>query len=239
MMSEKVIIIGATSGIGRQMAIEYLREGAHVGISGRRLDKLEEIRLTAPDQVTLRQMDITDYKDSREKLLAIINEMGGVDVLVVNSGVGYVVADLEAEIRTIETNATGFVNLMRTGLDYMKNNHGGKLVGISSVSAARGFRIFTVYGATKRFISHYMEGLRHFIATKKLPVKIIDIRAGYIETPIIEGNNEVFWLTPLDKGVRLIMKAIKRGHAVAYIPGKWKIVFTIFRILPRWLSYKL
>ena len=238
-MSEKVIIIGATSGIGKALTEEFVARGSEVGITGRREHYLEELRNTAPNQIHTQVMDVTKFEDARNALKELIGRMGGVDILVVNAGMGDSIPTVEKEIQIINTNTTGFVNIMRTGLDYMKSTSGGKLVGITSVAGARGFKMMTVYGATKRFASHYMEGLRHFISKKRLPIKVIDIRPGFIETAMTEGNNLVFWQIPVDKAARRMMKIIDSGKKVAYVPRRWSLIYNTWRILPRWISYKI
>lgn len=235
----KVIIVGATSGIGRALAQQYLSSGHTIGITGRREELLMQLKNADPDRVFIRRMDVNQFEPSRKILLDLIEDLGGVDILIVSSGIGDTVPQLDRELEIIRTNASAFINIFRTGLDFMKNAGGGTLVGISSVSAARGFRIMTVYGASKRFISHYMEGIRHFLFKKKIPVKVVDIRPGYIMTAMTEENKEVFWQIPVEHGARLIVKAIKRGHPVAYIPGRWRVIFLLWRILPRWVSYRL
>ena len=236
---KKVIIIGATSGIGRALTENYLQEGCRVGITGRREHLLNEIRQQEPDRIFTAVMDVTNREEAPNILKELISQMGGMDIIVVNAGIGDSVPTLEKEYQIIDTNLVGFLTITRTAFEYFKKNGPGTIAGMSSIAGARGFRIMTVYGATKRFISHYMEGLRHHIYRKKLPISIVDIRAGFIETDMTRGNPVVFWQIPVEKAVRKIAKAIRLKKKVAYVPGRWRFIYFLWRILPRWLAYKV
>lgn len=234
-MSKRIIIIGASSGIGRALAEHYLSKGWNVGITGRRKHLLEEIKEQDPDRIFVRTMDVTDPHQAIQKLRSLIDNMGGVDVVVVNAGVGDTVPSLEEELKIIHTNVLGFVAMTRTALDYFKKEEvKGQIVGITSIAGARGFRIGTVYGASKRFDSHYLNGLRHFIKKKKLNIKITDIRPGFIDTDLSEEARIKFWSVPVKKATPLIAKAIDRQRVVAYIPGYWRIIYFLFQMTPQW-----
>ena len=115
---KKIIIIGASSGIGKGLAEKFSREGWIVGLSGRRLELLEDIKSSLPHPAFTRKMDITDLKPTLEGLKSLIEEMGGMDVLVINSGIGNRKPSWQDEHNITQVNAVGFVSLARFGFDY-------------------------------------------------------------------------------------------------------------------------
>ncbi|MEG1685690.1 MAG: SDR family NAD(P)-dependent oxidoreductase, partial [Bacteroides sp.] len=133
-MNKRIVIIGATSGIGNEVAKIYLQLGWKVGIAGRRQTKLEEFRVTAPKQIEIEALDVTE-EDSSLKLQSLINKLGGMDVFLLSSGIGFQNAELKTdiEINTTKTNVEGFVRMTTTAFHYFETNGSGHLAVISSI----------------------------------------------------------------------------------------------------------
>ncbi|MCC6278996.1 MAG: SDR family NAD(P)-dependent oxidoreductase [Saprospiraceae bacterium] len=236
MAEQKILIIGATSGIGHAMAVAYARAGWLVGATGRRQEQLEALQATAPDRILIRRQDVT-AAESIAVLEELVYEMGGVDVLVYNSGIGIYnkKIDWEPERDTIAVNVSGFAEVATWAYRYFRQRGGGQFVGISSIASERGGGTAPSYHASKAFMSNFMEGLRQKAWHDKKKIFITDIRPGYVDTPMTKQNKGMFWIATSEKAARQIMSAIERKKRVAYITRRWALAAWVFRMAPRWI----
>ncbi len=229
----KAIIIGATSGIGLELTKELAKEGWQVGITGRRVNILQDLQKAIGNNIHIAKMDVSHFDDARETLSQLIEEMGGMDVLILNAGIGSFTRTWDKEKAIIDINATGFAALANIGYKYFEEQGGGQIVGISSIAAERGSSFIPVYNATKAFISSYMEGLRTHAQKKKNGITITDIRPGFVETPMTEQNGDnMFWVATANKAAKQIITAMKRKKKVAYITKRWWLVAKLLKVLP-------
>jgi short-subunit dehydrogenase len=236
----KVLIIGATSGIGKAIAEHYAAENHTVGITGRRTEKLEEIKNSFPNAAIYPAfMDVVNTEESRQKLGELIEEMGGCDVLIINAGVGYPKATYEQELQVVDINARGFMALANYGYEYFKTQGKGHLVGISSVAATRSSPYAPEYHATKAFMSSYLEGLRYRSAKWHENIHVTDIRPGFVETAMTEQNKTMFWVATPQKAARQIADAIEGKEAVAYITKRYVLIAMLLKLLPDWIYTKV
>ena len=146
----RIVILGATSGIGLEIAKLYIAAGWQVGAAGRRTENLEALRAAAPDRVKIRSIDIT--APEAEELL-LIADLGGCDLLLHCAGIGYNNPQLDAarEIATAETNTVGFTRIIDTAFDYFRRQGGGHLAAISSIAGTKGLGAAAAYSASKRY----------------------------------------------------------------------------------------
>lgn len=237
---KKAIVVGATSGIGRELAKLLAKNGYKVGITGRRSELLNELCLENPEAFIAKTFDNREYETIAENLDGLVKSLGGLDLLVISSGTGKVSdeLDFENEKNTILTNTLGFTRIADWAINYFENQKYGHFVGISSIAGLRGNRFSPSYASTKAFQMNYMEGLRHRVTHLKLPIYITDIRPGFIDTAMAQGDR-IFWLVPLEKGAKLIFNAIKRKKKVAYISKKWTLFAWFLKLLPSWIHYKI
>jgi len=237
---KKAIIVGATSGIGRELAKLLTANGYAVGITGRRTELLDEIKKENPNAYAIKSLDITDTKNTIEKLEELIIEIGGMDLLILSSGTGDVNEHLDFEIekRTIDTNVTGFTCIVDWAFNYFERQKYGHLVAISSVGGLRGSRQAPAYNATKAYQINYLESLRQKATKLKTPIFITDIRPGLVDTAMAKGNG-LFWVMPLNKATNQIFRAIQRKRKVAYVTKRWGIIAFISRHLPRFIYDKM
>lgn len=237
---KKAIVIGATSGIGKELANLLVQNDYKVAITGRRSELLEEIRQKNPEVFITKTFDNREYKNIPENLDELVKSLGGLDLLVISSGTGKVSESLDFEIEenTILTNSLGFTSIADWAMNYFEKQKYGHLVGISSIAGLRGNRYSPAYAATKAFQINYLEGLRHRATYLKLPVFVTDIRPGFIDTAMAQGD-KIFWLVPLEKGAKLIFNAIKRKKKVAYVSKKWVLFAWFMKLLPRWIHHKI
>lgn len=237
---KKAIIVGATSGIGRELAKLLTANGYAVGITGRRTELLDEIKKENPNAYAIKSLDVTDTKNTIEKLEELIIEIGGMDLLILSSGTGDVNEHLDFEIekRTIDTNVTGFTYIVNWAFNYFERQKYGHLVAISSVGGLRGSRQAPAYNATKAYQINYLESLRQKATKLKTSIFITDIRPGLVDTAMAKGNG-LFWVMPLNKATNQIFRAIQRKRKVAYVTKRWGIIAFISRHLPRFIYDKM
>jgi short-subunit dehydrogenase len=237
---KKIVLIGATTGIGRALAELYARQGFEMAITGRRLALLEEIKNAFPNNtIYVRQMDVTDTEASCQTMQELAATMNGFDTVVINAGVGFQKATAAQEMATIDINVGGFLALARWSYDYFKTQPDGHIVGISSIAGVRSSSYAPEYHASKAFMSSYLEGLR-FRSAKFFPkIAITDIRPGYVDTPLTQGQKGMFWVASSEKAAAQIANAIERKAGVAYITKRYWLIAWLLRLLPNWVMAKI
>lgn len=237
---KKAIVVGATSGIGRGIAKVLSENNYRVGISGRRTNLLDEIRSENPLQYITKTLDITETTDIPAKLLQLVHELEGLDLLIISSGTGDIneKLDFEIEKRTIDTNVTGFTVVADWSFNYFKQQKFGQLVAITSIGGIRGNRQAPSYSASKAYQINYLEGLRHKAVKLKCPVYITDIQPGFVDTEMAKGDG-LFWVSSVEKASQQIFKAIKAKRKVVYVSKRWRLIAILFKIMPRWIYDKM
>lgn len=231
---KKAIIVGATSGIGRELAKLLSNNNYIVGITGRRTNLLEEIKSENPTSYFIKTLDITDTEQTEQRLNELKKEIGGLDLLILSSGIGDLNHNLDFEIekRTIETNVLGFTLITNWAFNYFEEQKSGHLVAISSVGGLRGSRQAPAYNATKSFQMNYLEGLRQKAKKLNTNIFVTDIRPGFVDTDMAKGEG-LFWVSKVDKAAQQIFDAINRKKRVAYVTKRWRIIASILKNLPR------
>ncbi|MBN2513998.1 MAG: SDR family NAD(P)-dependent oxidoreductase [Sedimentisphaerales bacterium] len=239
-MKPKAIIIGATSGIGRALAQVLADNGYYVGITGRRVKLLEELRASRPDSYLAEFMDLSEPEQARAIFNAMVEKMDGVDLVIVNSGTGKRNEELDWSMdqTIIAVNVSGCVAIANAAMHVFFRQGHGHLVGISSIAALRGSRYVPTYPASKAFLSTYLEGLRHKVRHKKRAITITDIQPGFVDTAMAQGDY-VFWRAPVDKAARQIYQAICKKKKRAYITRRWRLIAWIQKTLPDFLYHKI
>ena len=157
---KKAIVMGASSGMGYDVAKLLLKDGWQVGVAARRMDMLEQLKEQFPQQVVTEEIDVTDV-DSPTKLKQLIEKLGGVELYFHASGIGKQNHELEEtiEMNTVRTNALGFTQMIDTIYNYMKENGGGHIAVISSIAGTKGLGPAPSYSATKAFQNTYIQAL--------------------------------------------------------------------------------
>lgn len=234
METKTAIVFGATSGIGKNLTELLINDGYKVAITGRRIEKLEELKNNYPSQIISKQNDIQKIDSVENVFNEIVKELGKIDLVIQSSGVGFTNTklDWDKENTTIQTNIIGVTKLYNLAYILFKKQGFGHLVGISSIASLRGNRYAPAYFASKAYQKAYLESL--YIKTKSIPsrkVYITDIRPGYVDTAMALGDG-IFWLAPLEKASKQIYRAIKRKKRVAYISKRWIFIAWILKIVP-------
>jgi len=237
--NRKIIIVGATSGIGKEIAHIYAQRGDTLGLTGRRKNLLEEIQLAYPDQVHLASFDVRGDENLLH-LKSLITKLGGLDLLIYNSGFGDPSKTLDWELDkiTYETNVKGFLEVMNFGFNYFVQQGHGHLAATSSIASIRGNSWAPAYSASKAFQSVYLEGLHMKSKKMKANVFITDIEPGFVDTKMAKGNGQ-FWVAPVKKAARQIVEAIDKRKSKAYITRRWWFVAQLMKFAPNWLYHRI
>lgn len=236
---KRIIIVGASSGIGKELALRYADAGHLVGITARRENLLKEIQLRFPSRIFTASFDVRE-KESRAQLTQLIAALGGMDLFIYNAGTGEAAKEFnaEAEIITTETNVGGCVLLTSAAFVYFLTKGEGQMVFTSSVAALRGSSWAPAYSASKAFLSNYAEGLN--MKARRLGKKIVvtDLRPGFVNTKT-NGGNKRFWVASPQKAAAQIMQAIEQKKRVAYITKRWWLIGQLLKHLPFWLYRRI
>jgi short-subunit dehydrogenase len=169
----------------------------------------------------------------------LIETMGNVELIVLNSGVGQQEKKLDWDIERemIDVNIRGFAALTVVSMNYFRQRGNGHLVGISSVAAHMSGGLAPTYAATKAFVSSYLNGMRSRAEYSKLPITVTTVEPGFVDTPMVQGSP--IWTATVEKAVAQLVPAIlnKKGHI--YITKRWRYVAWLLNIMPKWLMRRL
>jgi len=237
---KKAIVVGASSGIGYQLAVLLAQNGYKVGITGRRDQLLLNLQATNPEQFVVSVFDVTDTADVPQKLKQLTNELGGLDLLVLSSGTGKINPELDTKIEQDinALNVAGFSAVADWAFNFFQKQAFGQFAAITSIAGIRGSRQAPAYFASKAYQINYLEGLRQKAKKTKLPIYITDIRPGFVDTAMAAGEN-LFWVASVEKAAKQIYTAIENRRDVVYITKRWRIVGFLFWILPKSIHKRL
>ncbi len=212
-----------------------VQNGHIVGITGRRQELLTSFQKEIPGRTHVKRMDVI-LPQAMAQLKELIGEMGGVDIIVINSGVGFPNADLvwDKEKETIDVNVSGFAAMANVAFEYFSGQAGGQIVGISSIAALRGGSDSPAYNASKAFVSNYLEGLRRKAVKAGLSLTVTDIQPGFVDTALAQGEG-MFWVASREEAAKQIFAAITKKKNHAYITRRWRLVAWLLKLLPGWM----
>ena len=237
---KKAIVIGASSGIGRELAKLLAANGYSIAIAARRMPLLNTLRDELPNGALVKQLDVSSPDTSKIVLSELIGEMGGIDLVVFAAGSGDLNEKLEWQLEqtSIATNVIGFSAIANVAIKYFISKKSGHLVGISSLAAIRGGKASPAYNASKAFISNYLEGLRQKVTSLGLPVIITDIQPGFVDTAMAKGEG-LFWVASVKKAATQIYEAIKKKKSHLYVTKRWRLIAWLLRAMPESLYNRL
>ena len=240
---KRIIIIGATSGIGLELARLFIKEGDMIGITGRRLHLLDDLQKQFPSQVVTECFDVMG-NDNIVHLKSLIDKLGGLDLLIYNSGYGDVSETLDWAIdkRTTLTNVNGFVEIVNYTFNYFVKQGRGQIAAISSLASLRESSQAPAYSASKAYMSIYMAGLylkarRIRKKDPKMSIAITDVQPGFVDTKMAKGKKR-FWEAPVGKAARQIFKAIQKQKRKVYITRRWVLIAWVLKWMPHFILKK-
>jgi short-subunit dehydrogenase len=238
---KKILITGGNSGIGLALADEFARRGYDIGITGRDQGRLEAARSSLEKRgvrVVAKSLDAMDFPSIFKVVSQMSAELGGLDILVANAGVGGGQqpgqASFDANRICLETNLVGAVATLAAGFEIMKKQKHGLLVGISSVAGFRGLPGNAAYSASKAGLTTFLEGFRGEV--KRYGIGVTDIMPGFIDTPLNRSLKSRPFVIPVEKGARIIANAIESRKSRAVVPWfPWAVLGYVMRRLPTFL----
>lgn len=230
---KKAIIIGATSGIGLEVAKLLVAKGWMLGIAGRREEALQHFKEQHPKQVEVQRMDVTQ-NEAPQLMQQLIDRLGGMDLFLLSAGIGWQNMELQRDIElaTAATNVEGFVRMVTTAFHHFREQGGGHIAVISSIAGTKGLGAAPAYSATKRFQNTYIEALSQLAHMQKYPIDFTDIRPGFVATDLLKGGHYPMLMQAPRVATRIV-KAIERKKRIVVIDRRYQILVFFWRLIPR------
>jgi short-subunit dehydrogenase len=241
-MRTNILITGASSGLGEGMARLFAAKGHHLALCARRVDRLERLQASLvaahPDvQVSIRALDVNDHDQVFEVFRAFVDDLGSVDRVIVNAGLGkgarIGTGRFDANRQTAMTNFVAALAQCEAAMEIFYQANAGHLVVISSISAMRGMPgAITTYGASKAGLAALAEGIRSDVLGK--PIEVTTLFPGYIRSEMNERvAHKVRFMVDTEAGCRAMVAAIDKEVATAEVPTwPWRPIGFVMRHAP-------
>lgn len=228
-----IIIIGATSGIGKALFENYVTKDNIVAIVGRRTKLLERLQKEHPSNTIIATADITNRLEIGQTIESLLHKLGHIDMAIVCSGVGEInpLLDYTVEKPTIETNVMGWTFVIDMLYNIFEHQKQGHLIAITSVGGLRGEPMSPAYSASKAYQINYMEALRKKAFKDNGNILVTDIRPGLVDTAMAKGDG-LFGVMPVEKVAKQICYAIQKHKSKAYVTTRWHIIAIIMKFFP-------
>lgn len=247
-MSKTILITGASSGLGAEMARQFAALGHDLALCARRTERLDELKAeiaaSHPDvRVEVRALDVNDHDAVFEVFRAFRDDFGRLDRVIVNAGLGkgqpLGTGRFDANRETAQTNFIGALAQTEAAAEIFREQNAGHLVMISSVSALRGMpKNITTYAASKAAVAHLAEGLRADLM--RTPIKVTVLYPGYIVSEMSATSQTTPLVASTEAGVRAMVNAIEKEKSSARVPGwPWEPIGFALKHLPLPLARKL
>ena len=235
-MNKTAIIVGASSGIGLEVAKLLLADGWHLGVAARREEPLLELKEKAPQRVEVMTIDVTK-PDAGERLQSLIERLGGMDLYFHASGIGRQNRALaeDIELRTMETNAVGFTRMIGAAYRYFAERGAGHIAAITSIAGTKGLGPAPAYSATKALQANYLQALEQQAHQRGLNIRFTDIRPGFVDTALLNDSFPYPMVMRPEKVARDIVRSVYRHRHVRVIDCRYRILTFFWRLIPRWI----
>lgn len=227
----KAIVVGASSGIGLEVARLLIQKGWTVGVAARRIDLLNSI-----GAADVKQIDVTST-DAADRLMDLIKRMGGMDLFFYASGIGKQNRELteDIELATMLTNGVGFTRMVGCAYRYFAKQGKGHIAAITSIAGTKGLGPAPAYSATKAMQNVYLQALEQQANARGLDIRFTDIRPGFVDTALLSGTFHYPMMLKPDAVAREIVWAIEHRKHIRVIDWKYRILTAIWRRIPRWI----
>ena len=237
-MIRSVFITGSNSGIGKEMALHYARQGAFVGLAARRGDLLEETKkecIEAGGKAEVFQLDVNDKEALQEAAKRFIEISGSIDLVVANAGASagdrLTSGDSSSINFLLNTNIIGVTNTIYPFIPHMKDNGGGKIAIVGSMASSRGLPGKGGYSASKRALRVLGESWR--MSLKRYGINITVFSPGFIDTPFVKRNKYPMpFMISAKEAAAIMVKAIDKGKGHHIFPWQMRFLYPIIAILP-------
>ena len=235
--TKRAIVIGASSGIGREVAKLLMQEGWMVGVAARRVDMLNELGATAMEQI-----DVTN-EDATQRLQTLINQLGGMDLFFYASGIGKQNRELkeDIELATVQTNGMGFTRMIGEAYRYFAAQGAGHIAAITSIAGTKGLGPAPSYSATKAMQNVYLQALEQQAKSRGLNIRFTDIRPGFVDTALLSGDFHYPMMLKPEKVAKEIISSINHHRHIRVIDWKYRLLTALWCRIPRclWRRIKL
>ena len=256
-----VVITGASAGIGRALAFEFARQGYHLGLVARRLERLESLKAEilaacakkgasagtraggdAAIKVDIAICDVNETELVPATLQALFRKMGKVDIVVVNAGINDFSrsgnGQFSIDQRIIQTNLIGAMATADAAVEYFRQQGGGHVVGISSLASLKGIPKQAAYCASKAGFSIYLESIGFELANKN--IRVTTILPGFVETEIMEEISQYPFSISAEKAAKAMVRDIEKEKKTSVVPAyPWRLISPLMRVIPDSLYAKL
>ena len=235
-MTLRVVITGASSGIGEALAREYARRGAILGLVARRTDALQALQKQLFCTSSIYAVDVRDANAMASAARAFMSSYGGADVVIANAGVSAgTLTERALDHRVfqeiLDVNVMGMVNTFAPFIASMRSAARGTLVGMASVAGFRGLPGSAAYCASKAGAIAYLESLR--VELRSSGLAVVTISPGYIATPMTRNNPyRMPFLLEVDRAARRMVRSIERRKRHVVIPWQMAVVGAVLKMLP-------
>lgn len=233
---KKIIIIGASSGMGERMALDFARMGMRVGIAARREDKLKEIKAQYPDKIEYMPLDVA-AEDAEDRFYKLIELIDGMDYMVYAAGCGWQNPELDNahDERTVAVNVLGFTKMVNAAYKYYKNTANlkrGHIAAITSVAGTKGIGMSAAYSASKRYQWTYLQAIDQLAHQQHVNASITDIRPGFVDTALLDPDKNYPMKMSVDYVAPRLEKAVLMAPRVKYIDSRWAVVTALWKLIP-------
>ncbi len=242
-----IIITGASDGIGKSLAFEMAKRGYHLGLTARRLDKLEEIKtdilkLYPEQKVAVAALDVSKYEDIGPCLDQLKANLGSIDIMLANAGIARAgkvgKVPWQQHVEVINTNVNGAIVTLSEALRIFKEQGHGHLVGTSSVAAYRGLPNNAAYSASKAALATFMEGIRAETLNDNIDVTVL--YPGFIDTAINRDLKNRPFVISVEEGAKLFANLIEAKVPSSTVPKwPWSLLGSFIKVLPTSLIAKM
>tara|TARA_R110000850_G_scaffold109659_1_gene222743 strand:+ start:12515 stop:13228 length:714 start_codon:yes stop_codon:yes gene_type:complete len=236
---KKAIIIGATSGMGKELCQILLANDYQLGIAAPEEDLLEVIKATDPHYIHTTCYDAIE-EENTPHLNKLAETLGGLDLLVFCAGIGNFNGSdgHKKENQANELNVLAFTEIAYWAYHFFEQQGHGHLAAITSLAGLFGYRKAPAYHAAKAYQIHYLEALRQKAHRSGKPLYITDIRPGFVNTQMAD-EDEKFLTLSRERAAREIYKSIKRKNTVTYLSTRWALIALAVKLLPRALRTRM
>lgn len=228
---KRAVVIGASSGIGLEVAKLLIEQGWMVGVAARRLELLQDLGAAAVERI-----DVT-ADEATEALQRLISKLGGMDLFFYASGIGKQNRELieDIELSTVQTNGVGFTRMIGEAYRYFANQGNGHIAAITSIAGTKGLGPAPSYSATKAMQNVYLQALEQQARSRGLNIRFTDIRPGFVDTALLSGDFHYPMMLRPEKVAKEIVWAINHHKHIRVIDWKYRILTAVWRRIPRWI----
>jgi NAD(P)-dependent dehydrogenase (short-subunit alcohol dehydrogenase family) len=239
------IVVGGSSGIGAALAKRLCASGVDVAIVSRRESELarlrDEINAAGAGRAIVQQHDVRNRDEVPLLMQNLARDLGGLDAIFYAAGVMPKVApdeyNTDKDAQIMEVNTLGAMAWLNEAAKRFEQTKGGTIVGISSIAGDRGRRGNPAYCTSKAALTTFLEALRNRLS--RHGVRVVTIKPGFVDTDMTKGAPGLFWLIPPEQAADEIIDAARGGRMTVYVPGRWRAVGTIVKLIPSFVFRRL